>query len=148
MVDDRLTDGRRIAQLLASELTGGVDRLTRLSVTDADPDVEPTTDGGLAYTVRFGGDETEDGASEDDESEESDETEELAEVYVQPDRVRVEFRVAPDVAAETGREQNLRVRPKAVRLPQTIVFVEDGAQVKWILPVFEAVVDALDHDAE
>lgn len=153
MVDDRLTDGRRIAQLLASELTGGVDRLTRLSVTDADPDVEPMTDGALAYTVRFGSDATEDGASadgptedsdqtEDDASEDSDETEELAEVYVQPDRVRVEFRVAPAAAAETGREQNLRVRPKAVRPPRTIVFVEDGAQVKWILPVFEAVVGA------
>lgn len=132
MVEDRLADGTRIAQLLASELTGGVDRLTRVSVTDADPDVEPTTDGALAYTVRFGGDETED----------SDQTEELAEVYVQPDRARVEFRVAPDVAAEVGQAQNLRVRPKAVRPPRTIVFVEDGAQVKWILPVFEAVVGA------
>ena len=135
MVEDRLADGTRIAQLLASELTGGVDQLTRLSVTDADPDVEPTTDGTLACRVRFGGDETR--ASDDD-------TGGLAEVYVHPDRARVEFRVAPDVAAEVGQTQNLRVRPKAVRPPRTIVFVEDGAQVKGTLPVFEAVVDAVD----
>jgi hypothetical protein len=132
MVTDRLSDGRRIAQLLASELTGGVDQLTRLSVTDADPDVEPTTDGALAYTVRL-----------DAEAEDA-ETEPVAEVYVQSDRVRVEFRVALDVAVDVGHEQDLRVRPKAVRPPRTIVFVEDGAQVKWILPVFEAVVDAVD----
>jgi len=36
------------------------------------------------------------------------------------------------------------VRPKAVRPPRTLVFVEDGAQVKWTLPAFRALVAALD----
>jgi len=55
MVKDRLTDGKRIAQLLSSELSGH-DRGTRgaVSVVDADPDAEPASDGTVAYGVAFG----------------------------------------------------------------------------------------------
>lgn len=128
MVDERLDDGVRIAQLLASEIDGDEGRLRDLAVTDADPDVEPTTDGALAYAIEatVGSDATA-----------------LAEVYVQPDRVRVEFLATPEEAAEAAAEQDLRVRPKAVRPPRTLVFVEDGAHVKWILPVFERVHEAV-----
>lgn len=148
MVDDRLSDGVRIGQLLASEITGNRGRLRELSLTDADPDVEPTTDGALAYAVL-----RTDDADEPLPTNDADETtggtgtgtdgDVVAEVYVQPDRLRVEFVGAPDAAAAAGSEAGLRVRPKAVRPPRTLVFVEDGAQVKWILPVFEAVLDAL-----
>ena len=51
MVTDRLRDGVRIAQLLASEVTGDQGRLKTLSVADADTDVEPTLDGTLAYRI-------------------------------------------------------------------------------------------------
>ncbi|GCF14518.1 hypothetical protein Harman_24530 [Haloarcula mannanilytica] len=52
MVKDRIADGRRIGQLLASELTG-LQRgpLSDVSVVDADRDVEPTPDGAFAYRV-------------------------------------------------------------------------------------------------
>ncbi|MFB6243669.1 MAG: hypothetical protein ABEH80_06180, partial [Halobaculum sp.] len=50
MVRDRLDDGVRIAQLLASELGSDAVR-PPFSVTDADPDVDPTADGALAYRV-------------------------------------------------------------------------------------------------
>ncbi|QLG26270.1 hypothetical protein HUG10_01365 [Halorarum halophilum] len=133
MVEDRTADGVRIAQLLASELTGGGGRLADVTVTDSAPDVEPTTDGALAYGVAVAG---ADGRGEPDY---------VAEVYVHPDRVRAEFRVAPDAAADAGAEAGLRVRPKAVRPPRTIVFVEDGAEVKRVLPVFETAVRAV-HD--
>ncbi|KAB1198384.1 MULTISPECIES: hypothetical protein [Haloferax] len=129
MVVDRLADGKRIAQLLASELTGHEETFALLSVVDADTDVEPTDDGALAYAV----------AANDDR---------VAEVYVQPDRARVEFLTHPDVTADAASEQDLRVRPKAVRPPRTLVFVEDGAQVKWILPAFRALVEALERDDE
>ncbi|SDM54964.1 hypothetical protein SAMN04487949_2040 [Halogranum gelatinilyticum] len=122
MVQDRLRDGKRVAQLLSSEITGNSGRLGPLSVVDADADVEPTADGALAYAVA------------DDAT-----NERIAEVYVQDDRARVEFLVDVDVAAESGEKQDLRVRPKATQPPRTLVFVEDGAQVKWILPVFEVV---------
>ncbi|MEF8857572.1 MAG: hypothetical protein V5A38_01390 [Halolamina sp.] len=123
MGTDRLSDGHRVAELLASELESGTTP-TALAVTDASPDVEPTPDGALAYRVR---DEGSDDA--------------IAEVFVQPDRAYVEFRVAPDDAAAAAEQAGLRVRPKTVEPPRTIVFVEDGAQVKWVLPVFEAVID-------
>ena len=123
MVGDRLTDGVRIGQLLASEIAGDEGHLRALELADADPDVEPTADGALAYrVVRAAGDESE----------------LVTEAYVQPDRVRVEFVAAPDAVAEAANEAGLRVRPKAVRPPRTLVFVEDGAQVKRALTAFEA----------
>ncbi|WP_415381328.1 hypothetical protein [Halosimplex sp. TS25] len=54
MVEDRVTDGKRIAQLLSSELSGR-DRgaLGDVAVVDADPDAEPSPDGTVAYGVEF-----------------------------------------------------------------------------------------------
>jgi hypothetical protein len=101
MVEERLTDGRRIAQLLASEVTGHGDALATVSVTDADPTV-----------------------------------------LVQPDRIRVEFERAVDVAADAASDAGLRVRPKAVEPPRTLVFVENGAQVKWLVSTLRAIVSA------
>ena len=56
MVKDRITDGKRIGQLLASELTG-LQRgpLGAVSVEDAAPDVEPTDEGAFAYRITADG---------------------------------------------------------------------------------------------
>ena len=56
MVTERITDGKRIGQLFASELTG-LERgpLEAVSVVDADPDVEPTVDGALAFRIEADG---------------------------------------------------------------------------------------------
>jgi hypothetical protein len=54
MVEDRITDGKRIGQFLASELTGleaGV--LAHVEVRDADPDAEPTGEGSHAYRIAY-----------------------------------------------------------------------------------------------
>ena len=120
MSADRVRDGHRLAQLLASELESGATP-DALAVTDADPDVEPTPGGTLAYRVR-----------------DTKRDREVAAVYVQPDRTRVEFSTAPEAVADAAEEAGLRVRPKAAQPPRTIVFVEDGAQVKWIRPAFAA----------
>lgn len=54
MVERRVSDGRRIGQLLASELTGlAVGVLGDVSVTDADPDATPSETGPVAYRVRY-----------------------------------------------------------------------------------------------
>ena len=112
MVEDRTTDGKRIAQLLSSEVDGREDSgLAALSVANADPDVAGSADGELAYEIASDGDV-------------------LAEVYVHDDRVRIEFCEAVEAAADAADEKGLRVRPKAVRPPRTLVFVEDGAEVK------------------
>lgn len=55
MVERRLSDGTRIAQLLASEIDGLGGPLEPASVVDADPDVEPTADGALAYRIVYDG---------------------------------------------------------------------------------------------
>jgi hypothetical protein len=127
MVEERLTDGVRIAQLLASEVEGGVGVLDACRVTDADRDVDPTPDGALAYRIRT--DRQHSGSDL------------LAEVFVQSDRVRVEFVTSPDRAAEAADAEELRARPKAVEPPRTLVFLPDGASVKRLLPVFDAVLD-------
>jgi len=147
MVQDRLRDGTRIAQLLASELTGNHGSLATAVVVDADPGVEPTADGALAYRVALVSTPEaitrERGQTTLDETVDAD-LRPIASVYVQPERARIEFLVTPDIAAEAARGANLRTRPKAVEPPRTLVFVEDGAAAKQVLPVFEAVVDAVD----
>lgn len=57
MAEDRVTDGERIAELLASELTGvSAGSMDRLSVVDADPDATPAAEGTFAYRVAVDGD--------------------------------------------------------------------------------------------
>ena len=112
MGGDRATDGTRIAELLASELTG-LERgpLASVAITDADPDAEPSTEGTPAYRVTF-------------------EDEVVAEAFLHPDRVRLEIRVDPAAAAEAVHGPDLRARPKATDPPRTLLFVESGAAVK------------------
>jgi len=129
MVEDRTTDGKRIAQLLSSEVSGREDSgLDALAVADADPDVGPSADGERAYDIAL--------------RETDDEAETLAEVYVHPDRARIEFRERVDAAAEAGETAGLRVRPKAVKPPRTLVFVEDGGEVKRATDVLVAVLQS------
>jgi hypothetical protein len=114
MVERRLRDGVRIAQLLASEVTGHEGALAGLELARADPDVEATSEGALAYAV------TRDGAP-------------FAEVYVHPDRARVEVR--DDRATGAAAEFDLPVTGDGA---ERVVFeVESGAAVKRALRVFE-----------
>lgn len=120
MVEERLGDGRRIAGLLASEVDGRSDGgLSRLSVVDADREVEPTVAGAFAYGIEAEG-------------------ERLADVYVHPDRAHLEFERAHEAVVDAADREGLRVRPKAVDPPRTLVFVEDGAGVKRALAAIEA----------
>jgi len=57
MVQDRITDGKRIAQFLASELTGlETGLLAEIAVTDIHESAEASPDGTLAYRVERDGD--------------------------------------------------------------------------------------------
>lgn len=54
MVDEHVTDGRRIAEFLSSELTGlSTGPLGEVSVVDAEPDLTPTESGSYTYTVEY-----------------------------------------------------------------------------------------------
>lgn len=128
MVEERLANGTRIAQLLASELDGRDDGLLAdLSVVEANHEVEPTAEGAFAYAIEQGG-ETGDGRR-------------LGAVYVHPDRAHVEF-AASEGVVETAEDEELRVRPKATHPPKTIVFVESGAEVKRAVAVVERAVQS------
>ncbi|PSP80355.1 hypothetical protein BRC88_06525 [Halobacteriales archaeon QS_4_69_225] len=145
MVDDELSDGERIARLLSSEIHGherGV--LGRLSVADARETVEPTEQGAFAFAVAADGDDSDDGNDDADDSDDGIERR-VVEVYVHPDRSHVEFRVGARTAAEAGHRAGLRVRPKAVEPPRTLVFVENGAEVKPALRVVRAVGETLEE---
>ncbi|MEY7849489.1 hypothetical protein AB7C87_09880 [Natrarchaeobius sp. A-rgal3] len=146
MVEERITDGKRIAQLLASELDGREDDgLEAVAVTDADRDVEATVDGARAYEVSLlsrtdaatpaGGDD-----GTDDDGGDAPASKRIARVFVHESRARLEFSVGQDVAAQTAEERDLRVRPKATEPPQTLVFVESGAAVKRATNVVQSVV--------
>ena len=126
MVEDRITDGRRIAELLSSELDGREDgNLEAVAVTNADRDVEPTADGARAYEVTRG-------------------DERLASVFIHEDRVHLEFETGQDIAADAASDADLRVRPKATTPPRTLVFVESGAAVKRATDVIETVSSRLE----
>ncbi|WP_436909133.1 hypothetical protein [Halosimplex marinum] len=114
-------DGRELARRLADALAGA----DSPSVVDERAEPAPTADGTVAYAVAAG-------------------SRRLAEVSVHPNRARVEFRAAPDEAATAARDAGLRVRPKAVRPPRTLVFVESPGEGERVLDVVEAVVAALD----
>jgi len=127
MVVDELANGERIARLLSSEIHGHQrGALGRLDVADAREEIEPTAAGAYAYAV------------------ETDAGRRVAEVAVHPDRCHVAFQAAVTTAADTGHREGLRVRPKAVEPPRTLVFVENGAEVKLALRVVRAVGEVLE----
>lgn len=143
MVEKRITDGVRIAQLLSSELDGRVDgALSRLSVTHPDRTVTGTADGERAYDVEWRETPVED--LDDSRRQRRDEDgQRIAQVFVHEDRVRIELSAGQDVAAERAAAMGLRVRPKAAEPPRTIVFVESGAETKRAATVLNAVSAAL-----
>lgn len=125
MTDDRITDGRRIGELLASEVTArSKGPLSDLELVDVRSEIEGSADGTFAY-----------GISINDRIR-------LSDVYIHDDRARLEFRVGLDSVPEVAKEADLRVRPKAVEPPRVIVFIEDGGAVKRVLDVIRAAIEA------
>jgi hypothetical protein len=124
MVEDTITDGTRLAELLSSELTGHENPpFDRVGVANADPDVEPTTDGARAYDVQIDG-------------------ERVGAVYVMPDRARVELVDGLEAAEREAEQRGLRTRPVGAQPPRVVVFVENGADAKDAFDVFGAAADA------
>lgn len=125
MVTERVTDGRRIAELLSSELTAQSDgALSDLRVVDADTDAEASESGTFAYAIAV---------------EEGEEPTRLAEAFVHPDRLRLEFQTELDAVSSAASATSLRVRPKDSP-PRVLVFVTDGAEVKRAVAAIGATV--------
>ncbi|OVE83113.1 hypothetical protein [Natronolimnobius baerhuensis] len=148
MVEERITDGTRIAQLLSSELDGREDGgLESIAVTNADRDVEPTAEGARAYDVEYlDADATDDSNADGDADDDEADSTRLARVYIHEDRARLEFEVGQEVAATAAEDLDLRVRPKASQPPRTLVFLEYGAAAKRGTDVVQAVCQSLATD--
>lgn len=154
MVEDRLRDGKRIAQLLASELTGDQVSLANVVVADADPDVEATEAGAFAYRVVHVADSDALGADDrgrptlaaDSPSDVDTELTEIATVSVQPDRARVVFSLAPERAAGAAADTALQLQ--STETADTTLLITDGVEAKRIVSVFEAVVSELSIDGK
>ncbi|MFC7020253.1 MULTISPECIES: hypothetical protein [Haloarcula] len=118
MVGDRVTDGRRIGQLLASELTG-LKRgpLADVRVVDADPDVEPTADGAFAYAVEY-------------------RDERVGTVHVTPATARLTIAAAPSLAVE---REDVTVESTA---RGTVLVAHSGAAVKRLVDELAAVLES------
>lgn len=115
MVVDRVTDSRRIAQLLASELSGlETGPLAAVSVVDADRDASPSPDGTDAYAIEYRGDH-------------------VGEVSLYPDRVRL--RLAGDAAFDAD-DPPVPIESTDKGL---VVRVESGAAVKRAVDVVRTV---------
>lgn len=124
MVEDTETDGKRLAALLSSELTGHENPpFDRVSVANADPDVEPNEAGARAYDVRLDG-------------------EHLGVVYVMPGRARLELFDGLEAAEHEAEQRGLRTRPVGGQPPKVLMFVETGAEVKRAFDVVGAAADA------
>ena len=146
MVDSRVTDGERIAELLAAEIEGRTDGgLGRLSVTNVDTDAEPGHHGDRIFDiVRARASSTDHGT--DASSTESTTGELVATAHVHDDRIHLAVRTAQETAHERASDLDLRTRPKATTPPQTLVFVESGAEVKRAVRVLSAVGESLGAD--
>lgn len=122
MVEDRVTDGRRIAELLASELDGRSDGpLESVAVVNAAPDVEPGEGRNRAYDVAVSGSTA-------------------ATVFVRPERVRIETSLEKgDVDRRTSDGLSIR----QVTGAGAVVVVGCGAAVKRAV---DFLVDAIEEN--
>lgn len=120
MVDDRLRDGKRIAQLLASELDGReTGPLAAVTVVDADRDAEPSEDGTEAYGIAL------EGAS-------------IGTVALFPEYAEVRLSAGADSAARTAADEGLPARRDG---EDVCLRVESGAAVKRAVDAIVAAVD-------
>lgn len=125
VVDERVTSGRRVGELLASEIEGRDDGgFESLSVTDADRSVEPSPDGNLAYDIESKGTV-------------------VAQVYLHPKRVRLEIGAGQESAREVAESVTLRTRATGGPVPKLLIFLPDGVAVKRVLPVVRAAAGGL-----
>lgn len=123
MVEDRITDGKRIAQLLASELTGlSAGPMDRLGVEDADPDAEPSADGTFAYGVVRDGDR-------------------VGEVYVHEMSARIDLSVADIADAETADAATDGLSVTTTDEGVSRIHVEYGAAVKRAVDLLVTALD-------
>jgi hypothetical protein len=130
MVERRVSDGKRVGQLLASELEGlSVGVLDAVSVVDADADATPSEEGTEAYRVAHDGTV-------------------VASVWLHPEHAAVRLhgeRAWPDSEA-TDRTDGPTADETTVLKRADSLRVESGAGVKRAVDAFRAVLARTDGE--
>lgn len=119
VVDDEVTDGKRIAQLLASECTGlETGPLADVTVEEAETEAEPTPDGTKAYTLCSEG-------------------RTIAVVLMYP--ASVDIRFTDPCSVSEPRDQ-----PTTADRSEDSIVVSSGAEVKRAVDAVRSLLDRLD----
>jgi len=130
MVEDRITDGKRIAQLLSSELSGRTrGALADVAVVDADPDSEPSPSGTDAYGIAAG-------------------DRRIGAVVLYPDAVECELTLDPAAVSGAVRGEDLSVVASGEAdgsATSVTLRVESGAAVKRAVDAIVAGIGAVDR---
>lgn len=120
MVEERITDGKRIAELLSSELSAReTGPLASIEVVDSDPDATPSEDGTSAYGIAIDGTE-------------------VGSVTLFPNYARVTLSVGADPVIETAGDVGVPSRRESGAV---VLQVESGAAVK---PATDAIIAAVE----
>lgn len=120
MVEDCITDGKRIAELLASELSGRESGpLAQVSVSDANREATPSEDGTPAYSI----------ASDRGQ---------IGVVSLFPDYARVTLTVGAEAVVESSASKGIPARRED---DDAVLRVESGAAVKQAADLIAAAVD-------
>lgn len=123
MVGNQVTDGTRIAELLASELDGRTDGwFDRVTITNVSPDAEPSIDGTDAYDIVL--DATTVGTA-----------------YLHPERVRLEFTDRLSEFIRAAHEAGVPVQKKSSSPPRVVILLGNGAAVKHVLDVMGVLIE-------
>jgi len=121
MVEERITDGKRIAELLSSELSAReTGPLASISVIDADRDAAPSKDGTPAYGIAIDGTH-------------------VGTVALFPEYARVTLSVGVDAVVETAGDVGVPARRED---GTAVLQVESGAAVKPATDVIAAAVES------
>jgi hypothetical protein len=120
MVEDRITDGKRIAELLSSELSArGSGPLAEISVVDADRDATPSKDGTPAYGIARN-------------------SAQIGVVSLFPEYARVTLTVSAETVVESAPENGVPARREG---SDAVLRVESGAAVKRAVDLIATAVD-------
>lgn len=117
MVDERVTDGTRLGELLASELDNRTDTgLARIEVRNVDEAATATPAGTEAYEIWI-------------------DTDPIATVSLYPDQVELRFPAPEAPVLELADSVGL-TGSKIPENDSVVVWVDDGAEVKRVVEVF------------
>jgi len=120
MVEDRVTDGKRIAQLLSSELSGReTGPLGSVTVVDADRRAEPSESGAEAYGIAVEGTR-------------------VGTVRIYPEHASLRLAAGADTAVGTAANSGIPARREG---DDAVLRVESGVAVKRAVDAVTAAVD-------